>query len=106
MFNRFWKGFPLSRIRFLCLISSKQINSDALGPEDDQYCFHEFNEYLNSLNPQKQLLKEVEDGAGANILPRHPIIHVKDEGGSKRHYNRKQCNTHMNLSDLNFLSNY
>lgn len=69
-----------------------------MGPEDDQhcfhefnhiefnpYCFHEFNEYLNSLNPQKQLLKEVEDGAGANIFPRHPIVHEKDEGGSKRH---------------------
>ena len=25
-----------------------------LGPEDDQYCFHEINEYLNSLNPQKK----------------------------------------------------
>ena len=89
MFNRFWKGFPLSRIRFLRLISSKQNHfgrvGRALGPEDDHYCFHEFNEYLNSLNPHKQLLKEVEDGAGANIFPRHPIIHVKDEGGSKRH---------------------
>ena len=31
------------------------------------------------------IVLEVEDGAGANILPRHPIIHVKDEGGSKRH---------------------
>ena len=40
---------------------------------------------LTSLNPQKQLLKEVEDGVGANIFPRHPIIHEKDEGGSKPH---------------------
>ena len=89
MFNRFWKGFSLSRIRFLRLISSKQNHfgrvGRALGPADDHYCFHEFNEYLNSLNPHKHLLKEVEDGAGANILLRHPIIHVKDEGGSKRH---------------------
>lgn len=74
------------------MISSKQNHfrrvGRALGPEDDQYCFHEINQYLNSLNPQKKLLKvlkEVEDGSGANILPRHPIIHVKDEGGSKRH---------------------
>ena len=71
------------------MISSKQNHfgrvGRALGPEDDHYFFHEFNEYLNSLNPQKQLLKEVEDGAGANIFPRHPIIHEKDEGGSKRH---------------------
>ena len=65
--------------------TKSKITSDALRPEDDQYCFHEFNEYLSSLNPHKKLLKEVEDGAGVNILPRHPIIHVKDEGGIKRH---------------------
>ena len=71
------------------MISSKQNHfgrvGRALGPADDHYCFHEFNEYINSLNPHKQLLKEVKDGAGTNILPRHPIIHEKDEGGSKRH---------------------
>ena len=54
-----------------------KITSDALGPEDDQYCFHEFNEYLNSLNPQKQLLKEVEDGAGANIFPRDTLLFIR-----------------------------
>ena len=54
-----------------------KITSDALGPEDDQYCVHEINEYLNSLNPQKELLKdlnEVEDGAGANIFPRDTLL--------------------------------
>ena len=37
------------------------------------------------MNPQKQLVKEVEDGAGANIFSKHAIINEKDEGGSKRH---------------------
>ena len=59
---------------YLCLIVLEGISTIA----------HKVSPF-DQFKTAETLLKEVEDGAGANIFPRHPIIHEKDEGGSKRH---------------------